>query len=212
MIVLCIFLGGCCQIKVYVCVWYVYIIPVTVIISPLLVHTAPQNSICFQLEHSTKTQKQHLRYITTGGSTTADGAKKPRDYSTHHGTATARYTHRETWSKVGDCIEQTCCTVPVGERTWAWASCGSCWTCGPVSWGWGWGQGERPLKTSRWWAASPLCNAAAHGSPWSGCRKAPALVRHGQFLQVCENVNILCEIQIFFFYKSICLFNSEFLP
>lgn len=64
------------------------------------------------------TPQQHLRYITHEGSATEDSAKKPSIYCTHHGTGTARYTHRET-EKNWDCIQQTWCIVPVGERTWA---------------------------------------------------------------------------------------------
>lgn len=114
------------------------------------------------------TPQQHLRY----SSATEDSAKKLSIYCTHHGTGTARYTHRETQKKF-KCIQQTWCIVPVGERTWALAFCGSCWTCDPVSWGWGWERAWRPPMTSRWWAASPWCNAVSLDFPWWGCHRGP---------------------------------------
>lgn len=132
--------------------------------------------------HKKHTPQQHLRYSSP---TKAEPRRtEPSIYCTHHGTGTARHTHRET--ERSDCIQQTWCIVPVGERTWALASCGSCWTCGPASWGWGWGRAARPPTTSRWWAASPWCSAAALGSPWSGCRRVPASAARGRSLPACH--------------------------
>lgn len=144
--------------------------------------TLPVVCCSWPRHHSSRT-KTHTEAALNGNETPTKAAQQtpePRSRlstahtTAQHGTLTGTLRRR-------DRIQQTWCIVPEGERTWAWASCGSCWTCGPASSGSGWGRGGRPPMTSRWWAASPWCSAAGLGSPWSGCRRAPAWEGHARF-------------------------------